>query len=371
MKDEIRFGSMDPEAGSYGRWRHLSCWRVPASIWLGMPDPETCGRADVVAALVRMQQVSFCGFTELSEANQDLVVDYMMDKNNWARRTKNSKAAGGAAGAAAEGDAEEAAGAAAGGSALPPPPSKALVAQGGPGGAFVVPRPGVNGALANAFSAKTFVITGVFPELGGACPALLAVACGCGSLALALTPLLPAGGAGLELGKARCKAMIEAFGGRVTSAVSGKTDYLVVGKAPGAKKVSEAIAKGVPTVDIAGLKAVLEGGPGASLDDAPPPEITAFSKGYKGNALRLTDKQAAGLAIKAAKPPKKKPAAKKKKAEEYEEDEEEKEEEPKPKKKSAKGKKKKAASSDDDDDDGDGEGEYKPRLSAKRAKRAA
>ena len=67
---------------------------------------------------------------------------------------------------------------------------------------------------------------------------------------------LPAGGAGLELGKARCRAMIEAFGGRVTSAVSGKTDYLVVGKSPGAKKVSEAIAKGVPTVDIAGLKAV-------------------------------------------------------------------------------------------------------------------
>ena len=166
--------------------------------------------------------------------------------------------------------------------------------------------------------------------------------------------------------------MIEAFGGRVTSAVSGKTDSLVVGKAPGAKKVSEAIAKGVPTVDIAGLKAVLEGGAGASLDDAPAPQITAFSAGYKGNALRLTDKQAAGLAIKAAKPPKKKPAPKKK-AEEYEEEEEdyEEEEEPKPKKKKAAGKKKKKAASSDDDDDGDGEGEYKPRPSAKRAKRAA
>ena len=188
---------------------------------------------------------------------------------------------------------------------------------------------------------------------------------------LALTLRCHAGGAGLELGKARCKAMIEAFGGRVTSAVSGKTDYLVVGKSPGAKKVSEAIAKGVPTLDVEGLKAVLEGGPTASLDNAPAPQITSFSTGYKGNALRLTDKQAAGLAIKAAKPPKKKPAAKKK-VEEYEDEDEEEEEyeEPKPKKKAA-GKKKKKAASDDDDDDGDGEGEYKPRPSSKRAKRAA
>ena len=168
-KGEIRFGSMDVEAGAYGRWRHLKCWRVPASIWMGMPDPESSAREDIVAAIVRMQQVAFCGFTELSEADQDLVVDYMMDKSNWARRTKNSKAAGGGAGGAAAGDAEaDEAGGGAGGSALPPPPSKALVTQGGPGGAFVVPRPGMNGALANALASKTFVVTGVFPELGGA-----------------------------------------------------------------------------------------------------------------------------------------------------------------------------------------------------------
>ena len=33
--------------------------------------------------------------------------------------------------------------------------------------------------------------------------------------------------------------MIESFGGRVTGSVSGKTDYLVVGKAPGASKVNK------------------------------------------------------------------------------------------------------------------------------------
>lgn len=74
--------------------------------------------------------------------------------------------------------------------------------------------------------------------------------------------------------------MIESFGGRVTGSVSGKTSYLVVGKAPGAKKVMEAAAKGVPTVDVAGLKRVLEGGAaGASLEDAPPAHIGEFSKG--------------------------------------------------------------------------------------------
>ena len=45
-------------------------------------------------------------------------------------------------------------------------------------------------------------MTGIFPELGG--------------------------GGGLDLGKDRCKAMVEAFGGRVTGSVSGKTSYLIV-----------------------------------------------------------------------------------------------------------------------------------------------
>jgi len=56
-------------------------------------------------------------------------------------------------------------------------------------------------------SGKRFVLTGVFPEVGGGC--------------------------GLSMGKEKVKAMIESFGGRVTSAVSGKTDALISGKEPG------------------------------------------------------------------------------------------------------------------------------------------
>ena len=72
--------------------------------------------------------------------------------------------------------------------------------------------------MAGSLKGKTFVLTGVFPEVGG--------------------------GAGLDLGKARLKAAVEAFGGRVTGAISGKTDFLLVGKSPGFSKVSKARAAG-------------------------------------------------------------------------------------------------------------------------------
>ena len=78
-------------------------------------------------------------------------------------------------------------------------------------GRFVMPVPGVGLARHNALTGKTVVLTGIFPEVGG--------------------------GAGLELGKARVKKMIESFGGKVTSAVSGKTSFVLVGKEPGMSKV--------------------------------------------------------------------------------------------------------------------------------------
>lgn len=39
-KDEIRVGSLDEIAGSYGRWNHLECWRVPKKIQNGLTDPS-------------------------------------------------------------------------------------------------------------------------------------------------------------------------------------------------------------------------------------------------------------------------------------------------------------------------------------------
>ena len=44
------------------------------------------------------------------------------------------------------------------------------------------------------------------------------------------------GGVGLNMGKDGVKQMVEAFGGRVTSSISGKTTILLVGKEPGMSK---------------------------------------------------------------------------------------------------------------------------------------
>ena len=71
------------------------------------------------------------------------------------------------------------------------------LATGGAKARFVIPKPGINGAIAGLFNGKKFVLTGVFPEVGG--------------------------GSGLSLGKDRMTNMIESFGGKVTGSVSGKT----------------------------------------------------------------------------------------------------------------------------------------------------
>ena len=122
---------------------------------------------------------------------------------------------------------------------------------------FTIPRPGVNGAVAGVLSGKRFVLTGVFPEVGG--------------------------GMGLSLGKDRTRDMIESFGGQVTSAVSGKTDFVVVGQDPGRSKVTQADKRGVPLIDLISLHRLLMGQ--SSLEataSAPPPRITNFSAGYAG-----------------------------------------------------------------------------------------
>ena len=258
MKGSVRVGSMDPESGTYGRWNHLPCWRVPASIHLGLPRQGSSPKL-FETAIESMQQVVFTGFTELSREQKNLIISHLMDSANYARLTKASKSAmppsgagtkadagagfgtgggGGGGGGAGAGMGGRGEGSAWGASA----PTTAIVSSGGGGGGkFILPRPGLNGAQAGAFRGQTFVMTGIFPEVGG--------------------------GAGLELGKGRVKGMIESFGGRVTSAVSGKTDFLVVGTQPGAKKVLDAVDKGVKRVDVQTLKDSVE--KGVLLDSAP------------------------------------------------------------------------------------------------------
>lgn len=118
------------------------------------------------------------------------------------------------------------------------------------------------------------MLTGVFPELGG--------------------------GAGLNLGKDRARTLIESFGGRVTSAVSGRTDALLVGKEPGMSKVSQARARGVTLLNFSQLCQSLDSGacaPAKGSSDAlaltNAVDITSFSSGYWGNGLAIGASDAA------------------------------------------------------------------------------
>jgi DNA ligase (NAD+) len=61
------------------------------------------------------------------------------------------------------------------------------------------------------------------------------------------------------LSREEAKAKIEAAGGKVTSSLSGNTDYLVVGESPGAK-LDKAAKLGVATLDEAAFTALLAGG---------------------------------------------------------------------------------------------------------------
>ena len=64
------------------------------------------------------------------------------------------------------------------------------------------------------------------------------------------------------------------------------TDFVVVGKAPGASKVGQARNKDIPLMDLLSLRRLLLGQ--AQLEDVasqPPPRITSFSSGYMGNRI--------------------------------------------------------------------------------------
>jgi DNA ligase (NAD+) len=63
---------------------------------------------------------------------------------------------------------------------------------------------------------------------------------------------------------------VQALGGKVTGSVSKKTDFVVVGTDPGASKYEKAVKLGVPTLDDAGLTALLEQGVDAARAVAQP-----------------------------------------------------------------------------------------------------
>ena len=364
-KNAVRVGTMDIVSGAYGRFVHLECWRVPSSVYKGLPSPTVETDADAFkAALAAMEDVALAGARDLDDEGMTALARHVMDPEHWARAAR--KRLPDEPGAAdprapakkakkASSKKEPRAGAAEqrGGGRRPPAPAPvpvpvpvpvprpegaatvdltassddedvlpvaalllpvpsdakkkpsaakkkpkkkpksptagavaersavAVAAKkkhasppGGGGGVVAIPRPGVGLANPSAFVGKTVVLTGVFPELGG--------------------------GAGLNLGKDRARTLIESFGGRVTSAVSGRTDALLVGKEPGMSKVSQARARGVTLLNFSQLCQSLDSGacaPAKGSSDAlaltNAVDITSFSSGYWGNGLAIGASDAA------------------------------------------------------------------------------
>jgi len=221
---------------------------------MGLPDPSRCRDGkQFLAACERMNQLTLCGVEDLKPDQRRRFVKYLMSKKHWtfggvAEKVKTRGGTGGGGqqeatktNTGSRGNATEASSTSAGSSLVVAAPS------------FVVPVPGEGGTPPGTLAGQTLVVTGTFPEVGG--------------------------GTGLKLGKDRVKKMLKSFGGKVTSSVSRKTTFLMVGKSPGFSKVSKARAQGVRLLTLHNVKAILEQG---KLSAAPekPLEISDFSKGF-------------------------------------------------------------------------------------------
>eukprot|EP00928_Gymnodinium_smaydae_P009578 TRINITY_DN1358_c0_g2_i1.p1 TRINITY_DN1358_c0_g2~~TRINITY_DN1358_c0_g2_i1.p1 ORF type:complete len:480 (+),score=70.28 TRINITY_DN1358_c0_g2_i1:104-1543(+) len=239
-KGSIRIGFM-LDSGGYGLWTSLEHWRVPSKIWLGLPDPSKHRDSKrFEKALLRMNEVSLCGMSDLAAAQRKKVAKYVMDKSHWTF--------GGAVDKVRKKPAAESSDS----KSSSKSESTALVVAGKAKEQFVIPVPG-NGAPKDSLAGQTFVITGTFPEVGG--------------------------GTGFQVGKDRVKKMITSFGGKVSSSVSAKTDVVVVGKNPGFSKVQK--ARKQATTRLLGLQDMKVGLQRGSLGNAQKPlKIESFATGF-------------------------------------------------------------------------------------------
>jgi hypothetical protein len=229
----IRCGSLDAATGTYTRFFHLLCWKVPGVVQRAVDDATA--PMDVKRALAGVDGVCLTGFTTLDDGERAQVAAHVGDRGAWTKARRVATATTTTAAAETAGGA-----------------SSALSTS----VKFAFPVVGADG-VADALHCHTAVATGVFPQLDG-------TSCG------------------FSRGRDTLKTAIEAFGGRVTSALSKKTTLLVVGAAPGASKVDAAANNpNCQLVDLDGLCQIMRGAPVA---DVPPPAIASFSRGFGGNA---------------------------------------------------------------------------------------
>ena len=254
--------------------------------------------------LVRMSDVTLAGYTKLTYEERLPIIDFVMNRQNWAKLTvrKLKPSAKGNDSSQPLAIAPPLTTGAAGPSFSGPPASSysssALVgsyATAGsiPSNELVIAKPRFDMPLVrnenrDFLAGKTIVLTGTFPEVGG--------------------------GFGLNLGKDKTREMIEKFGGRVTSAVSGKTDLLLTGTkyvkmivstkisnccrisflvfSPGFSKVKKARSQPrCKLLDLPTMALALENADMEKLENPPPLILDAqdFSTGYRGTATTFLE----------------------------------------------------------------------------------
>jgi hypothetical protein len=114
--------------------------------------------------------------------------------------------------------------------------------------------------FSNVALGKTFVLTGIFPTMGG--------------------------GSGLDVGKAALTKLIVESGGTVKDSVTKRTDYLVTGVAPGGAKVFKARELKIKCIELDVVKRMCSGGVYSHVHVISK-AITAeaFSRGFNGNGV--------------------------------------------------------------------------------------
>ena len=248
-KGALRLGSLNTVTGSFGRWAHVDgCARIPSVVHAFLP--ADLAHDAVKEALCAMDGLTVEGILSLNDAQLQLLCDAVSDTTRWAKTTKPKKNEIEATKAAAAAATDAPTGASTTTTATTTTLATAATTH--------APAPNV---VTGALAGKTVVLTGVFDAIGGT---------------------------GMARGKGGVKGWVEAAGGRVTTSVSKKTDFLIAGTLPGAAKVDTANELGVVVLTVDALKSLLEG------DTAPPQaaDLTnvAFSRGYGGNGrgvLRL------------------------------------------------------------------------------------
>ena len=239
LEGSLRFGSLNAEAGQFGRWSHSWCMRVPSVVHAYLPSDLDAEAAK--SALLAMNGLTIEGLLNLNDVHLDELVAAVCRPDNWAKTTKRKAAeiASNKRESVEEGlvQVEKA--------------YKSVTDKG------FAPTTTAKTVVVGALAGKVLVLTGVFDEPGGV---------------------------GLAAGKESLSSLIASAGGKVTSAISKKTSYLVVGHLPGASKVSKAQELNLTMVTVKGLDALLSGDKSKAPEKADVTNVT-FSSGFGGNAV--------------------------------------------------------------------------------------